>query len=74
MSVLTLKKLLLKAIMLKRENVVAMLFKLHQTQNHVANCCLLRAAHPSRFTKVSPFLIISVLRMEKLRLLSKAES
>ena len=29
---------------------------------------------PSRFTKVSLFLIISVLRMEKLRLLSKTES
>ena len=64
MSVLTLKKLILKAIIVKCENVVAVLFKWHQTQNNVAGCCLLRASGPSRFTKVSPFLIISVLRME----------
>ena len=43
---------------LKCENVVEMLFKLQQTQSHVAVYCLMRASGPTRFTNVSSLLII----------------
>ena len=63
-----------KAMILKWENVVEMLFKWSQTQNHVAGCCLLRASDHTRFTNVSSFLIIYRLRIEKLSLLAKSKS
>ena len=65
-------------VILKCENVaskvVEMVFKWHQTQNHLPGCCLLRTSDLSIFIKLSTFLIIPVLRIEILRLLSKTES